>query len=159
MGILVSTGQLTIIDANDSPRMQLSNEAAVVPTAADGTAGNFSGCTTTASIWLGTSDVSSQWTVTAVAGTGVTGSLSTRTYTVTAMTNDTGYVDLTATHPKYGSIVSRFNIAKSKQGSLGPSVSISSDRTPTFLYADAAPINVANIAIFFLKTLIRNQIR
>ena len=145
MGTLVSTGQLTITDAFDTPRLTLTNAAAVVPTATDGSAGVYTGCATTASVLLGTTVVTSEWVITASPSAGVTGSLSSRTYTVTAMANDTGYVDITATNAKFGTLTARFNISKSKQGSLGPSVSISPDRTPTFLYADAAPINVANI--------------
>jgi hypothetical protein len=70
------------------------------------------------SIFLGSTDDSAAWTVTAGTPVGLTGSLSGKTYTVATITADTGYVDLTAT--KGGSsIVKRFTVHKNKQGVTG----------------------------------------
>src|SRR5690606_35367217 len=64
----------------------LSNDAHVIPTDAAGDNGVYTGAETTISVYQGATDVSAQWSYSAVASSGVTGSLSGRTYTVTNMT-------------------------------------------------------------------------
>jgi hypothetical protein len=104
----------------------LSNESHVVPTDSAGNNGNFTGANTTMSIFNGSTDDSANWTVTAGTPVGLTGSLSGKTYTVTAMSADTAHVDLTATRSGYASITKRFALSKSKQGTAG-----SNGTTPT----------------------------
>lgn len=117
---IVSTGEITIIDLFDGVNAVLSQEAFVVPTLNDGTAGDFTGCSTTMRVFLGRVDDSANWTVTAAASTGVVGSLSTRTYTVTAMNNvDVGTVDLTASRTGYDSFTLRFTVTKARRGTNG----------------------------------------
>ncbi len=94
----------------------LSNDSHLVPSDADGNNGNYTGCATTMSIYRMGIDDSANWTVTASPSTGVTGSLSGKTYTVTAMSVDAGYVDLTATRSGYPSLTLRFTVAKAKGG-------------------------------------------
>lgn len=117
---IVSTGEITIIDLFDGVNAALSQEAFVVPTLNDGTAGDFTGCSTTMRVYLGRVDDSANWTVTAAASTGVVGSLTTRTYTVTAMNNvDVGTVDLTASKTGYDSFTLRFTVTKARRGTNG----------------------------------------
>lgn len=98
----------------------LSNESHTVPTDAAGNGGNFAGCSTVMDIFNGPVLDSANWTVTATPGTGITGSLTTRTYTVTALAGvDTSYVDLTASRATYPNIVKRFTITKSRTGVTG----------------------------------------
>ncbi|MFE4029139.1 hypothetical protein ACFX4N_23580 [Priestia sp. YIM B13551] len=99
----------------------LSNDTHTVPTDSAGNNGSFGGASTTMSIFIGSTDDSANWTVTAAAGTGVTGSLSGKTYTVTALSTDNGYVDLTAAKSGQPSITKRFTIVKNKQGVIGVS--------------------------------------
>ncbi|SLM15258.1 hypothetical protein SPIROBIBN47_400037 [uncultured spirochete] len=94
----------------------LSNDSHLVPTDADGNNGNFAGCATTMSIYKMGVDDSANWTVAARPSSGVTGSLSGKTYTVTALSVDAGYVDLTASRTGYPSITLRFTIVKAKGG-------------------------------------------
>ena len=115
----VSTGQLTIIDTNDGLNLHLTNQSHVVPTDLNGLSGNFTGCATTAVITLGSLDDSANWAVTATPSAGVTGSLSGKTYTVTAMSNDTGYVDFYASRVGYATLTARFTLAKAKAGAVG----------------------------------------
>ncbi len=119
MPTLVSTGQLTIIDTNDGLNLRLTNQSHVVPTDLNGLSGNFTGCATTAVITLGSLDDSANWAVTATPSAGVTGSLSGKTYTVTAMSNDTGYVDFSASRVGYATLTARFTLAKAKAGAVG----------------------------------------
>lgn len=123
----------------------LSNEAHTVPTDSAGNNGNFTGCTTTMAVYSGATDDSANWTVAATPIAGVTGSLAGKTYTVTAMTVDTGYVDLVASRAGYASVTKRFTLTKSKAGATGaagavgaqgPSVLVTPDRVTTFTATD-----------------------
>lgn len=127
MPTLVSTGQLTIVDTNDGLNLYLTNQSHVVPTDLNGLSGNFTGCATTAVITLGSRDDSANWAVTATPSAGVTGSLSGKTYTVTAMSNDTGYVDFSASRVGYATLTARFTLAKAKAGADGISIVLSNE--------------------------------
>jgi len=115
----IATGQVTITDLNESYVGMLSNDAHTVSTLADGTGGVYTSVVSTIKVLLGSVDDTANWTVTATPVTGVTGTLSSKTYTVTNMTVDTGYVDMTATKAGQTTIVKRFTITKSKQGVQG----------------------------------------
>ena len=97
----------------------LSNEAHSVPTDAAGNNASLGGANTTMSIYVGASDDSANWTVTAGTPTGMTGTLSGKTYTVSTITADTAYVDLTASKSGYSSVTKRFTVTKNKQGVIG----------------------------------------
>lgn len=140
MPTLVSTGQLTITDAMDGINARLSSEAHVVPASTDGSTGDFTGCSTTMSVFLGRTEDSSNWSYSAAPTTGITGTLVGRTYTVTGMSTDAGYVDLTASRPGYDSLTSRFSVTKSRQGQGGPLISlVSSAAGFSFRDGQAAP--------------------
>lgn len=98
----------------------LTNESHIIPTDENGLNGNYRGATTEIRILEGATDVTSTFTITATASSGLTGSLSGNKYTVTSMDEgtDTGEVTLTA---KKGSttITKVFTITKSKKGIQG----------------------------------------
>lgn len=102
--------------------IDLSNESHAVPTAFDGSGGNFTGCATTATIYLGAADDSANWTFAAPTVTGgITGTVSNsnRTYTVAGMTADTGTVTFTATRSGYATQTAVFTVTKAKGGADG----------------------------------------
>jgi hypothetical protein len=102
----------------DAVMALLSNEAHTLQADAAGVVGSFSGAATTLTVYEGLSDVSASYAVTK-ADTGVTSTLSTRTVTITAMSADSGYVDITATRSGWPTIVKRFTLTKSKAGTTG----------------------------------------
>ncbi len=117
----------------------LTNEAHTVPTDSAGNNGNFTGAATTMMVYNGATDDSANWTVAATPIAGVTGSLVGKTYTVTAMTVDTGYVDMTASRAGYSSVTKRFTLTKSKAGvtgAPGPAVVITPNRPASFTATD-----------------------
>jgi len=124
MAILVATGQVTIADNNDSYVMTLSNESVVVATLEDGSGGTYgtSATSTTASIILGETNDSVNWTF-SVVKQNVTCSeaVSSRTQTVTALSADTGWITFTASKLGYAPITKIFTISKAKQG-ISPTV-------------------------------------
>lgn len=78
--------------------VSLTNDNHIIPTDSAGENGNYSGCETTVSAVLGSELVTENCTFTQLPSQGVTGNWNpkTFTYTVTNMTTDTGYVDITA---------------------------------------------------------------
>lgn len=76
----------------------LTNDNHIIPTDSAGENGNYSGCETTISAVFGSELVTENCTFTQLPSQGVTGNWNpkTFTYTVTNMTTDTGYVDITA---------------------------------------------------------------
>lgn len=104
--------------------MVLSNENHSIPCDADGNPTSLTGASTTIKVYEGTTDVSSSWTY-SKADTNVTSTISGRTVTVTAINNETGYVDITATKGS-SKITKRFTLTKVRQGQTGTSVTITS---------------------------------
>lgn len=97
----------------------LSNESHVIPTDSEGNSGNYTGAETTISIYEGTKDVSIAWTVKAEASEGIAGSLTEKTYTVTEISVDSGYVEFTCSRNGYPDIIKRFQLSRVKSGSSG----------------------------------------
>ncbi|WP_333640923.1 discoidin domain-containing protein [Mesotoga prima] len=100
----------------------LDNDSYVVATDSAGNNGVYTGCTTTMYVFDGTTDDTSNWTFTINASSGVTAAQSgahNNTVSVSNMTVDTGFVDITAARSGYTSITKRFVISKSKQGPTG----------------------------------------
>jgi hypothetical protein len=117
---VVSTGSLTLYDANETPTAVLSNEVQGVPCNSDGSNPNLTGAVSTLTVLLGGTDITSLYTVTATPSSGITGNLSGTTYSVTGMTVDVGYVDFSAARAGWPTLVKRFSLAKQKQGTTGP---------------------------------------
>ena len=82
---------------NASFTISLTNDDHTIPTDSQGNNGNYAGCETTVSAVFGSENVTSNCVFTQSVSDGVTGSWNnaTHTYTVTNMTSDTGYVDIT----------------------------------------------------------------
>ncbi len=112
---------LEAIEGLKTLNVVLSNENQTISTDADGNCKNFPEVATTVSVFMGSVDVTDKATYTVTKSSGITGSwnLSTKTYTVTALSTDSGYVDISVTYSKLkGS--RRFTIAKLKAGATGP---------------------------------------
>lgn len=112
---------LEAIEGLKTLNVVLSNENQTISTDADGNCKNFPEVATTVSVFMGSVDVTDKATYTVAKSSGITGSwnLSTKTYTVTALSTDSGYVDISITYSKLkGS--RRFTIAKLKAGATGP---------------------------------------
>lgn len=135
---IVSTGQITITDVNDAVSARLSNEFSGVPTNADGSGGDFTGCSTTITVNQGLQDITANgWSITALPSAGVSGTLVGQTYTVTGLSVDSGYVDLRATHSNGDALSKRFTVTKVKKGEAGALITL----VPTsqgFFFKDGA---------------------
>lgn len=101
--------------------LQLDNEYQGIPTDKDGNYTTFPECKTTAVVFFGNVDITNQVTFTTTKSQGVVGSWnnSSKTYTVTGLSTDTGWVDIKATYLNALSVTKRFTITKQKQGEQG----------------------------------------
>ncbi|MFR3095934.1 MAG: phage tail protein [Mediterraneibacter gnavus] len=98
----------------------LSNDSQTVATDTNGNGGNFIDCSTKVQVYNGAQDVSEVATYTVTKSSGIAGTwdLSTRTYKVSALSTDNGWVDIKVTY-NGNSITRRFTVSKSKQGAQG----------------------------------------
>lgn len=115
----------TAINAKDMT-VTLSNDYQSIPVDADGNYTVFPECETTVTVTYGSSDITSECVVTIQKSNAITGSWdnSTKTYTVTGLSSDTGWVDIKVTYLNSMVKTKRFNIAKLYAGAQGdPGVS------------------------------------
>lgn len=102
--------------------LQLSNEYQGVSVDSDGNYGTFpSNVNTQAVVMYGTQDITSDCKFTIIKSDSVTGSWNnaTKTYTVTALSADDGWVDIKATYISVLSVVKRFSLSKIYAGEKG----------------------------------------
>lgn len=101
--------------------INLDNDYQAITTDYKGEYTSFPECHTTAQVLYGHTDISNDCTYNVQKSGGVVGSWnsSTHTYTVTALTTDVGWVDITANYLNTYSVTKRFDIAKSKGGIPG----------------------------------------
>ena len=98
----------------------MTNDSHLIPTDANGNNPNFSGASSRIYIYNGGIDDTANWNITFVES-GVSGTKSGSTYTVTGISVDSGYVDFVANREGYSQITKRFDIKKSKTGADGVS--------------------------------------
>ncbi|MCI6008510.1 MAG: hypothetical protein MRZ48_00005, partial [Anaerostipes hadrus] len=101
--------------------INLDNDYQAITTDYKGEYTSFPECNTTAQVLYGHTDISNDCTYNVQKSGGVVGSWnsSTHTYTVTALTTDVGWVDITANYLNTYSVTKRFDIAKLKGGIPG----------------------------------------
>lgn len=102
--------------------LQLSNEYQGISVDSNGNYGAFpSGITTQAAVMYGTQDITSECTYTISTSDSITGSWnsSTKTYTVTGLTADSGWIDIKATYISTLSVTKRFSLSKLYAGEQG----------------------------------------
>lgn len=121
--------------------MQLDNDYQGIPVDSDGNYTEFPECTTTATVMYGTQDITDNCTYTITASQNIQGSWNkeTKTYTVTGLTADSGWVNIKAAYLNNLVISKQFSIAKQYAGPQGiPGVGI--DGKTTYLHIQYAPV-------------------
>ena len=106
-----------VYDGKDSVMAFLSNETHIVPCKSDGTIVNLEGASTELSIYVGSINDTNNWSTT-VTTTNVIGELSNdnKTFIVTDLMEDVGYVDFVSRKDTFDVVTKRFTITKSKNG-------------------------------------------
>lgn len=101
--------------------IQLDNDYQGIPVDSDGNYTEFPECTTTATVMYGSQDITDDCTYTITKSENVQGRWKddTHTYTVTALTADSGWVDIRAAYLNNLVISKRFSLAKQYAGKNG----------------------------------------
>lgn len=121
--------------------MQLDNDYQGIPVDSDGNYTEFPECTTTATVMYGTHDITDNCTYTITTSQNIQGSWNkeTKTYTVTGLTADSGWVNIKAAYLNNLVVSKQFSLAKQYAGPQGiPGVG--TDGKTTYLHIQYAPV-------------------
>lgn len=101
--------------------MQLDNDYQGIPVDSDGNYTEFPECTTTATVMYGTQDITDNCTYTITTSQNVQGNWNkeTKTYTVTGLTADSGWVNIKAAYLNNLVVSKQFSLAKQYAGPQG----------------------------------------
>ncbi|MEY2680632.1 MAG: hypothetical protein RL661_863 [Pseudomonadota bacterium] len=154
-------------DGSSGNVIDLTNENHTIPTDADGNNGNYTGATTTASLFIGGTDDSANWTWTVTPSAGITGTAtnSNRTYTVTAMSVDAGTVTFKANKTGESERSAVFTLSKAK-GGIAYSLDISAGSisksnagvyNPASLTINATKVTTSGVSAYSGRIRIQTQ--
>lgn len=121
--------------------MQLDNDYQGIPVDSDGNYTEFPECTTTATVMYGTQDITDNCTYTITTSQNIQGNWNkeTKTYTVTGLTADSGWVNIKAAFLNNLVVSKQFSLAKQYAGPQGiPGVG--TDGKTTYLHIQYAPV-------------------
>lgn len=121
--------------------IQLDNDYQGIPVDSDGNYTEFPECTTTATVMYGTQDITDNCTYTITTSQNVQGSWDkeNKTYTVTGLTADSGWVNIKAAYLNNLVVSKQFSLAKQYAGPQGiPGVG--TDGKTTYLHIQYAPV-------------------
>ena len=121
--------------------IQLDNDYQGIPVDSDGNYTEFPECTTTATVMYGTQDITDNCTYTITTSQNVQGNWNkeTKTYTVTGLTADSGWVNIKAAYLNNLVVSKQFSLAKQYAGPQGiPGVG--TDGKTTYLHIQYAPV-------------------
>ena len=121
--------------------MQLDNDYQGIPVDSDGNYTEIPECTTTATVMYGTQDITDNCTYTITTSQNIQGNWNkeTKTYTVTGLTADSGWVNIKAAYLNNLVVSKQFSIAKQYAGPQGiPGVG--TDGKTTYLHIRYAPV-------------------
>lgn len=121
--------------------MQLDNDYQGIPVDSDGNYTEFPECTTTATVMYGTQDITNNCTYTITTSQNIQGhwNKENKTYTVTGLTADSGWVNIKAAYLNNLVVSKQFSLAKQYAGPQGiPGVG--QDGKTTYLHIQYAPV-------------------
>lgn len=121
--------------------MQLDNDYQGIPVDSDGNYTDFPECTTTATVMYGTQDITDNCTYTITKSQNIHGNWNKerKTYTVTGLTADSGWVNIKAAYLNNLVVSKQFSLAKQYAGPQGIP-GIGTDGKTTYLHIRYAPV-------------------
>lgn len=121
--------------------MQLDNDYQGIPVDSDGNYTEFPECTTTATVMYGTQDITDNCTYTITTSQNIQGNWDkeTKTYTVTGLTADSGWVNIKAAYLNNLVVSKQFSLAKQYAGPQG-TPGVGTDGKTTYLHIQYAPV-------------------
>lgn len=122
--------------------MQLDNDYQGIPVDSDGNYTEFPECTTTATVMYGTQDITGNCTYTITTSQNIQGNWNkeTKTYTVTGLTADSGWVNIKAAYLHNLVVSKQFSLAKQYAGPQGIPGAVGTDGKTTYLHIQYAPV-------------------
>ena len=122
--------------------MQLDNDYQGIPVDSDGNYTEFPECTTTATVMYGTQDITDNCTYTITTSQNVQGNWDkeSKTYTVTGLTADSGWVNIKAAYLNNLVVSKQFSLAKQYAGPQGIPGAVGTDGKTTYLHIRYAPV-------------------
>lgn len=121
--------------------MQLDNDYQGIPVDSDGNYTEFPECATTATVMYGTQDITDNCTYTITTSQNIQGhwNKENKTYTVTGLTADSGWVNIKAAYLNNLVVSKQFSLAKQYAGPQGIP-GIGTDGKTTYLHIQYAPV-------------------
>jgi hypothetical protein len=121
--------------------MQLDNDYQGIPVDSNGNYTEFPECTTTATVMYGTQDITDNCTYTITTSQNIQGNWNkeTKTYTVTGLTADSGWVNIKAAYLNNLVVSKQFSLAKQYAGPQGIP-GIGTNGKTTYLHIRYAPV-------------------
>lgn len=121
--------------------MQLDNDYQGIPVDSDGNYTEFPECATTATVMYGAQDITDNCTYTITTSQNIQGNWNkkTKTYTVTGLTADSGWVNIKAAYLNNLVVSKQFSLAKQYAGPQGIS-GVGQDGKTTYLHIQYAPV-------------------
>jgi hypothetical protein len=118
---IVTAGEITITDQNDTPQISVTNDNITIATLEDGSGGVFDSTTSsTVSVLLGATNDTANWTITASPSASVSlAAFTAYKASVIGLTADSGTITFTATSFGRATLTKVVNVLKIKQGSSG----------------------------------------
>ena len=118
----------------------LSKDSHPIPADSDGNNGVYTNAATTVQVRIGSVDDTAAWTIGVVASAGITGSYNstTKTYTVTNLSVDTGTVVFTCTRTGYATLTKEFTVYKVRKGTSGDAGTNGVSVAPVVIYKRSA---------------------
>lgn len=122
--------------------MQLDNDYQGIPVDSDGNYTEFPECTTTATVMYGTQDITDNCTYTITTSQNIQGNWNkeSKTYTVTGLTADSGWVNIKAAYLNNLVVSKQFSLAKQYAGPQGIPGAVGTDGKTTYLHIRYAPV-------------------
>ena len=122
--------------------MQLDNDYQGIPVDSDGNYTEFPECTTTATVMYGAQDITDNCTYTITTSQNVQGSWNkeSKTYTVTGLTADSGWVNIKAAYLNNLVVSKQFSLAKQYAGPQGIPGAVGTDGKTSYLHIRYAPV-------------------
>lgn len=122
--------------------MQLDNDYQGIPVDSDGNYTEFPDCTTTVTVMYGTQDITDNCAYTITTSQNVQGSWNkeSKTYTVTGLTADSGWVNIKAAYLNNLVVSKQFSLAKQYAGPQGIPGAVGTDGKTTYLHIRYAPV-------------------
>lgn len=122
--------------------MQLDNDYQGIPVDSDGNYTEFPECTTTATVMYGTQDITDNCTYTITTSQNIQGSWNkeSKTYTVTGLTADSGWVNIKAAYLNNLVVSKQFSLAKQYAGPQGIPGAVGTDGKTSYLHIRYAPV-------------------